>query len=348
MTKTGPVLRHWCRESRMRGRGIVLDSTGHISLTTAGRLRSDSSWSYEHFELWPCMMTRWHHWRRHHKCMACSSFFAVCLTDFPTEFWPRTKDHRISQKKVYQIRAYGFGMQFFVESSLMAVGVRAHYIIEYKVQWKPFWLATQQYAQNDWLRGNETCTILGRHFGRVSVPVHMRDKYKILMADREFAVVSGHTRRLFPRVHFQFWPQRRHYTGILFLPFKLPRGRSRQKGKSQNAKRQFLLYFWDDLKSRKNPVPNLKLRRASLVCMAINRRHRRSVKGHSVLCKTFLYVLTHEGNFMRANQVCVWFTAVICVRNGFFLIIIWQSGVSLNKCHSHHAQWRLKHFFLEG
>ena len=29
----------------------------------------------------------------------------------------------------------------------------AHYIIETKVQWKPFWLATQQYPQNDWLGG---------------------------------------------------------------------------------------------------------------------------------------------------------------------------------------------------
>ena len=28
------------------------------------------------------------------------------------------------------------------------------YIIESKVQWKPFWLAAQQYPQNDWLGGN--------------------------------------------------------------------------------------------------------------------------------------------------------------------------------------------------
>ena len=28
------------------------------------------------------------------------------------------------------------------------------FIIESKVQWKPFWLATQQYPQNDWLGGN--------------------------------------------------------------------------------------------------------------------------------------------------------------------------------------------------
>ena len=37
-------------------------------------------------------------------------------------------------------------------------GGRAHYIIESKVQWKPFWLATQQYSQNDWLGGNFPCT----------------------------------------------------------------------------------------------------------------------------------------------------------------------------------------------
>ena len=29
-------------------------------------------------------------------------------------------------------------------------GGRANYVIESKVQWKPFWLATQLYPQNDW------------------------------------------------------------------------------------------------------------------------------------------------------------------------------------------------------
>ena len=32
-------------------------------------------------------------------------------------------------------------------------GGRAQYVIESKVQWKPFWLATQQYPENDWLGG---------------------------------------------------------------------------------------------------------------------------------------------------------------------------------------------------
>ena len=30
------------------------------------------------------------------------------------------------------------------------IGSRAHYITVSKVQWKPFWLATQLYPQNDW------------------------------------------------------------------------------------------------------------------------------------------------------------------------------------------------------
>ena len=37
---------------------------------------------------------------------------------------------------------------------------RAHYTIESKVQWKPFWLATQlKYPQNDWLGGNYPYTM---------------------------------------------------------------------------------------------------------------------------------------------------------------------------------------------
>ena len=96
-----------------------------------------------------------------------------------------------------------------------------------------------------------TCTILGRHFERVSVPAHVRDKYKILMADREFPVVSGRTRRLFPRVRFQFWPQRRHHTCILFLSCELPRSRSRQNSSEperQTSVSSILLEY--DLKSR--------------------------------------------------------------------------------------------------
>ena len=42
-------------------------------------------------------------------------------------------------------------------------GGRAHYIIESKVQWKPFWLATQLYPQNDWLGGNFPYTMTYAH-----------------------------------------------------------------------------------------------------------------------------------------------------------------------------------------
>ena len=44
----------------------------------------------------------------------------------------------------------------------MCNGGRAHYVIESKVQWQPFWLYTQQY-QNDWLGGNFSCTMTHAH-----------------------------------------------------------------------------------------------------------------------------------------------------------------------------------------
>ena len=45
----------------------------------------------------------------------------------------------------------------------MENGGRAHYIIESKVRWKPFWLATQQYPQNDWLGSNFPYTMTHMH-----------------------------------------------------------------------------------------------------------------------------------------------------------------------------------------
>ena len=42
-------------------------------------------------------------------------------------------------------------------------GGRAHYIIESKVQWKPFSLATQQYPKNDWLGGKFPYTMTYAH-----------------------------------------------------------------------------------------------------------------------------------------------------------------------------------------
>ena len=43
------------------------------------------------------------------------------------------------------------------------MGGRAQHIIESKVQWKPFWLATQQYPQNDWLGGKFPYTMTYAH-----------------------------------------------------------------------------------------------------------------------------------------------------------------------------------------
>ena len=91
------------------------------------------------------------------------------------------------------------------------------------------------------------CTILGRHFERGSAPAYVRDKYKILMTDREFTVVSGCARGLFPRIRFHFWPQRRHHTGILFLSCELPSSRSRQNSREpiRRASVYSLLRFWN-------------------------------------------------------------------------------------------------------
>ena len=51
--------------------------------------------------------------------------------------------------------------------------------------------------------------------------------------NRELAFVSGRARRLFPRVRFHFWPQRRRYTCILFLSCELPHSRSRQNRRAR-------------------------------------------------------------------------------------------------------------------
>ena len=40
--------------------------------------------------------------------------------------------------------------QYRITLQLTVDGGRVHYVIVSKVQWKPFWLATQLYPQNDW------------------------------------------------------------------------------------------------------------------------------------------------------------------------------------------------------
>ena len=191
-----------------------------------------------------------------------------------------------------------------------------------------------------------TCTILGRHFERVSVPAHVPDKYNILMADREFAVVSGHTRRLFPRVCCHFWPQRRHHTGFLFLSCKLPRNRSRQncrEPKRQTSVSSLLLEY--DLKSRENQVANLKLSLFFSLQGAINRRRRRSVKGHSVLCKTSCTSSLMRAIYESKSSLRVVDSSYLCRQRFLPNNYLAKWGQPLQMLQSH-TQWRLKHFFL--
>ena len=42
-------------------------------------------------------------------------------------------------------------------------GGRAHYVMVSKVQWKPFWLATQLSLQDDWLGGKTPYTTMYEH-----------------------------------------------------------------------------------------------------------------------------------------------------------------------------------------
>ena len=72
---------------------------------------------HEHFELlaWPCMMmVRWHHARLR------VIVFAICLAVFPWEFRPWTfMIDQMLRKKIRQIRAYAFGVQFSFKVALL-------------------------------------------------------------------------------------------------------------------------------------------------------------------------------------------------------------------------------------
>ena len=65
---------------------------------------------YADFEslAWPCMIARWHH-GRHNACTC--HFFAVCLTVFPFRISTLEPSPSDATKKVYEIRAYDFGIQ---------------------------------------------------------------------------------------------------------------------------------------------------------------------------------------------------------------------------------------------
>ena len=64
VTTMRPVLRHWCQVSRIRGCGMVLNSTGHNRFYHG---RSPAKWFHFESLTWPCMIASWHHW-----CCKCS------------------------------------------------------------------------------------------------------------------------------------------------------------------------------------------------------------------------------------------------------------------------------------
>ena len=74
----------------------------------------------EHFEslTWPCMI-RWHHWRhkRPHVPFLFSLFVWPSSRSF--EFQPRTFTIEFYGKKIYQIRAYDFGVQLDAVKTLV-------------------------------------------------------------------------------------------------------------------------------------------------------------------------------------------------------------------------------------
>ena len=101
VTKTRPVLRHWCQASRVQGCGMVLNSTGHISVFY-GRL--PTNW----FRLIMNISNRSRDcaWRRGGTTdvtnIRTCHIFTVCLAVFLVflfEFRPRTFTIELYKKK---------------------------------------------------------------------------------------------------------------------------------------------------------------------------------------------------------------------------------------------------------
>ena len=101
--------------------------------------------------------------KKTHVCVCvCSfhSFFALIYYNsfFPTLhhcdfilWWHRNQGETLEEMCVCSFHGLYFN------------GGRAHYIIESKVQWKPFCRATQQYPQDDWLGGKFPYTMTYAH-----------------------------------------------------------------------------------------------------------------------------------------------------------------------------------------
>ena len=105
-----PALRHWCQVSRIRGRRMVFNLTGRIWFTMAGRLRSDSGWSW----------TLQNNFVALHVCevaplmsqMLEFAIFSLSVWPFSRSIFDLRPSPLDSTKKIYQIRAYDFGVQF--------------------------------------------------------------------------------------------------------------------------------------------------------------------------------------------------------------------------------------------
>ena len=66
----------------------------------------------------------------------------------PVLKWPWALGNRNLHKNLISFKL-NFNRKFD-QSGLIADGACAHYVMVFKFQWKPFWLATQRDLQNDW------------------------------------------------------------------------------------------------------------------------------------------------------------------------------------------------------
>ena len=107
--------RHWCQLSRIRGWGMVLNSTGGNRFTMAGCLRPDSGWS----RTFRIVRMPLHH-SNGKVAPLTSQMLRLVHAIFSPSVWPSSRsnvnlrpspDHRILRNKTYQIRAYDFGVQ---------------------------------------------------------------------------------------------------------------------------------------------------------------------------------------------------------------------------------------------
>ena len=104
-------INHFYQASKIRGSGMVLNSTGCHRFSTAGRVRTDSGWSgpfrIARVTLHDCKVAP-----LRSQAQTCYFFFAVYLTIFLFEFRPQTFTIGFYGENIYQIRAYDFGVQF--------------------------------------------------------------------------------------------------------------------------------------------------------------------------------------------------------------------------------------------